>query len=275
MARKSPLLTTIICLLVLGCAGAALAQEMPIEYAATGPLPCGWNLIGFPIDNPTMVELCQVRDPDGTVLSMRDAVAARWLSLPAYRYADGGYQSCGVEPWDSDSSFRPWTGYWIYVYHCGIQIIYPVPIRVPAGSGVMLKSDHPVYRLCPVCDSIPPPVCMCLVVFNTTCVPVTYNFTSGQLFDFEIRDAAGNLVWRWSDGRAFPTVMQSITLNACSMNPVDRVFIPGYAEWRPILRSGDLAPPGLYTLKGWLTADKTMEATITFEISWGDTGPRP
>jgi hypothetical protein len=32
-------------------------------------------------------------------------------------------------------------------------------------------------------------------------------------------------------------------------------------------------PEGLYTLKGWLTADKTMEATITFEITYGGIVP--
>jgi hypothetical protein len=227
-------------------------------------------MVGFPIDSNTALAECQVRDQDGTTLSMADAVAAEWLRLPAYTYADDGYLTCGFNPWNAHDAFKPWTGYWIYVCRCGIQIIYPIPIRVPCGSGVMLKSDRPVYNLCPACDVIPEPVKMCLVVFNTTCLPVTYCFTSGQRFDFEIADPEGRVIWRWSDDKYFPAVVECITLNACSMNPVDRVWIAGYAEFVPIDPDTRLPlPEGLYTLKGWLTADRTMEAAITFEIQYG------
>jgi hypothetical protein len=229
----------------------------------------------LPVDGPTAIADCQVLDPAGTVLSMSDAVAAGWLVLPAYSYDGNGYQSCGLQPWQ-DTAFRPWTGYWIYVCRCGIQIIYPIPIRVPAGSGVMLKSDLPIYHLCPACDVIPRPIRMCLVAFNTTCVPVRYNFTSSQRFDFEIRNARGELVWRWSDGLAFMPVMDTVTLCACCTNAADaacRMCIVGYAEFVPLDPTGMVLPEGLYTLKGWLTADKTMEATITFEITYGGIVP--
>jgi hypothetical protein len=270
MNRPRRLVLFVTFLLVLGCASAALAQELPMEQGMTGPLPCGWNMLGIPIDGPTAIGDCQVRDPSGTILSRAEAVRAGWLQLPAFTYDGNGYRSCGTNPWDDESAFRPWTGYWIFVYRCGIQIIYPIPVRLPRGSGMALKTDRPVYDLCPVCDSIPPSVRMSLVVFNTTCVPVTYNFLSGQEFDFEISDSEGRVIWRWSDGKGFPLVVHSVTLNACSMNPVDRVCIVGYAEFRPLdPKTGALLPAGLYTLRGWLTADKTMESRITFEIRTG------
>lgn len=41
---------------------------------------------------------------------------------------------------------------------------------------------------------------------------VTLNFSNGQRFDFWIETAAGNEVWRWSDGMAFPMVLGRETL---------------------------------------------------------------
>jgi len=146
---------------------------------------------------------------------------------------------------------------------CGIQIIYPVPIKFPFGSGVQLTTDRPAYSFCALCDVIPQPIKMRLVIFNTTCIPVTYTFGTGQEFDFAIYDPAGKEIWRWSNGKQFPQYAHRVTLNACSANPVDRVCIVGYAEFLP---KELIMPAGLYTLKGWLTADKTMEAKITFEI---------
>jgi len=55
---------------------------------------------------------------------------------------------------------------------------------------------------------------MSLVVFNSTCVSAIYNFTSSQEYDFEITNAAGNLIWRWSDGQAFMPVLHTVRSHA-------------------------------------------------------------
>jgi hypothetical protein len=273
MKRISPLVVLLVPLVVLAWAGVAVAQDTEIEYGATAPLACGWNMLGLPIDGPTAVADCQVRDESGETLSMAEAAAAGWIELPAYTYDGRGYQSCGVNPWNVSNAFRPWTGYWIYVCRCGIRIIYPIPIRVPWGSGVALKTDRPIYDLCPACTVIPRPIRMCLVVFNTTCIPVTYTFSSSQEFDFEIVDPTGKVIWRWSDGQAFLPVVHKIALCACCLGPADmacRMCIIGYAEFVPFDPESDrVLPEGLYTLRGWLTADKTMEARATFEIRYG------
>lgn len=273
MKRINPFVALFVSLLVLGCVSVGLAQETEMEYGATAPLACGWNMVGIPVDGATPVAECQVRDDAGNTLPIADAVAAGWLDLPAYTYDGDSYQSCGTDPWNASNAFRPWTGYWIYVYRCGIRIIYPIPIRVPRGSGVALKTNRPIYDLCPACTVIPRPIRMCLVTFNTTCIPVTYTFLSSQEFDFEIVDAAGNVIWRWSEGQGFLPVVHKITLCACCTDAADmacRMCIIGYAEFVPLdPETGLVLPEGLYTLKGWLTADKTMEARITFEIRYG------
>ncbi|MBI4577952.1 MAG: hypothetical protein HY722_16950 [Planctomycetes bacterium] len=79
-----------------------------------------------------------------------------------------------------------------------------------------------------------------LGVTNTSGLPQTLSFPSGQQFDFVVRDVSGE-VWRWSRGRAF-------TMAFTTMG-----FLPGQARdlevaWDGRDSAGMLVRPGLYTL---------------------------
>lgn len=49
-------------------------------------------------------------------------------------------------------------------------------------------------------------------VSNDTLPNTEIGYSSGQSYDFEIYDAGGGLVWRWSDGMGFTLAMRSTTL---------------------------------------------------------------
>jgi hypothetical protein len=90
--------------------------------------------------------------------------------------------------------------------------------------------------------------------------PLELTFPSGQRFEIELRDESGELVHRWSDGKAFPLLFG-----------VERVT--GEKSWMaeiPLVNSsGNLFNPGRYKANGWLTTspDKQYSATVAFEIS--------
>ena len=150
------------------------------------------------------------------------------------------------------------------------------PPALAAQSGLSLWADRAVYQLCPACDVVPAPIRMTMVVANATCDPVTLTFPSSQEFDFEIRDAAGRIVWQWSSGHAFLPVIHTVTLQGCRAAGRLRQYLWCRAELAPtdVDSPYGFLEPGLYTLRGRLTADRAMEATITFEVVWGSS-PRP
>jgi len=73
---------------------------------------------------------------------------------------------------------------------------------------------------------------------NWTREPLKLQFNSGQLFDFAIRNEAGDTVYFWSATRLFPAVMSEIT-------------VTGEKNWT-VTEELDLKP-GEYTLEAWLT----------------------
>jgi hypothetical protein len=60
-------------------------------------------------------------------------------------------------------------------------------------------------------DAAPDSVRFTLQVTNGSQVPVTLNFSSGQSYDFTVRDG-GATVWTWSADRAFMQALRSETL---------------------------------------------------------------
>jgi hypothetical protein len=101
-----------------------------------------------------------------------------------------------------------------------------------------------------------------IVVENKTSQPLTLRFNSGQQFDLEIRNAAGEVVYRWSDGKAFTEALTSIELS------------PGRKTFSVSAPLGDregIAPlaAGRYLVEGWLTTSngKAYSATVPIEIT--------
>src|SRR5215471_13665733 len=85
-------------------------------------------------------------------------------------------------------------------------------------------------------------------------------FPSTQRYEFVIRQENGEIVYRWSDGKAFGAVVQEV--------PFER----GEKNW-PItvnLRdaNGNPFPPGRYVAEAWLTTQGSISysAKIAFEM---------
>jgi hypothetical protein len=136
-----------------------------------------------------------------------------------------------------------------------------------AKYGIQVSMDYPIYynNLMPSLIFNPwPKAQVMLVVRNTTVMPVQLTFPTSQRFDFIVRDALGNEVLRWSDGRVFLQVVVQETLVNESRHYPAEVTLKG--------RAGEVLAPGFYTLTGYLTLQNwasgisRMLGTVTFEI---------
>lgn len=105
-----------------------LSEAKQIQYSgspAAGsvnvPLSLGgtWHMMGQPHNGATLLTSCTVTDagPPQTSLPFADAVNAGWLYTPLYCWdvSLGGYQRCGLDPWDATDGLGAWMGYWAYV----------------------------------------------------------------------------------------------------------------------------------------------------------------
>ncbi len=85
--------------------------------------------------------------------------------------------------------------------------------------------------------------------------PGVLSFPSGQIYDLEIRDDTGNVVYLWSRGRAFPQI-------------VSELDIPDQKEY-VISVPLDKLPRGNYVGRGWFTTDEppiAYSASARFQI---------
>jgi hypothetical protein len=85
--------------------------------------------------------------------------------------------------------------------------------------------------------------------------PGVLNFSSGQMYDLEIRDGAGNVVYLWSRGKVFPQV-------------VSELEIGDQKEYVLTVPLGKL-PKGHYVVQGWFTTDgpaRAYSASARFHI---------
>lgn len=89
------------------------------------------------------------------------------------------------------------------------------------------------------------PIRFDVTVTNKSNRPVTIPFQSGQQFDIQVLQE-GRVVWTWSHGRAFPQIVQSMTLG------------PGQSKqfsgrWDLHSERGNLIAPGRYLVRARLT----------------------
>jgi len=84
--------------------------------------------------------------------------------------------------------------------------------------------------------------------------PLRIVFSSGQTYEIVARNEAGDIVYRWSDGRVFTQALRSID------------FPPGEKNWVEIVPS---LPVGRYMVEVWLvtaTPQRAYSASIPLEI---------
>ncbi len=93
---------------------------------------------------------------------------------------------------------------------------------------------------------------------NTTPQPIELVWPSGQRYDFVIRNEKGEVVWRWSEGKAF-ILLFGIESFRGERNYTELIRL-GTADGKPF-------PQGKYTLEAWLaTQPRAYTATAAFEI---------
>lgn len=98
------------------------------------------------------------------------------------------------------------------------------------------------------------PITVTLEVTNRTGAPLTFEFSSGQRYDFAIHDEAGETVWRWSRDKAFMQMMGQETI------------APGNGLTYVEVFQGELLP-GSYTVVGQVVAtNRPLSASTSIVV---------
>lgn len=120
--------------------------------------------------------------------------------------------------------------------------------RQQEGLSATLTTDRSAYET-------GAPITMTIRVANESMEPVSFEFTSGQRYDFSVYDAEGNELWRWSAGRMFTAALGTETLQ-----PGEALLYSATYEEGP-------SEPGLYRVEGVLTArDRRASASLVVRI---------
>ncbi len=103
-------------------------------------------------------------------------------------------------------------------------------------------------------------VVMKMTVANPFDEPMTLQFTSGQTYDFIIRDGTGQKVWQWSDDKFFTMALQQRELAAGESYEV-------FTRWT-VPEGETKLPSGLYRVKGIINQEvsayrRTIEITAS------------
>jgi hypothetical protein len=100
-----------------------------------------------------------------------------------------------------------------------------------------------------------------LTLRNTNWEPLELRFPTSQTFDLVLRNEKGDIVYQWSEGKAFLQVYRSETYGYGEQN---------YAILVPLAaRTGAPLPAGKYSAEAWLTTalPQSYRASAGFEIS--------
>ena len=114
-----------------------------------------------------------------------------------------------------------------------------------------LSLDQAVYA---AADS--PAMTARLTIRNEASNPVTLTFLSGQVYDLEIRNEKGDVVYRWSTGKVFPQIV------------FDDVVDGEKDYWIAAPLAG--LPAGNYSAQAWLVVEgppKSYSASASFRIA--------
>jgi hypothetical protein len=122
-------------------------------------------------------------------------------------------------------------------------------VRYPKHNGICLVSEFPgpvvwIDRMPPV--PRPGSINVFLTIENNTPERLTYSFSTGQEFEIEIIDGGGNVVSRWSRGRAFTLAFHDVTLDPGTSHRFGGAVALAYDD-------GGALAQGYYTVKVYLT----------------------
>lgn len=94
-----------------------------------------------------------------------------------------------------------------------------------------------------------------LMIRNESADPVTLTFATGQMYDLEIHDGEGNVVYRWSQGMVFAQMVTKVEVQ----------FEKDYSITAPLVH----LKPGKYVVLAWLTLEgppRAYSGSARFEI---------
>ncbi|MBE0657061.1 MAG: hypothetical protein IH602_05180 [Bryobacteraceae bacterium] len=217
------------------------------------------------------VDLCS---PTSTVVSRAAEYSGpigQFKCVLHIRYGPGTCADAGVET----DYFLPWIGlvsrttqtiagsrrYDLVYARLGVTVI-----SAPELS-FSLSLDRSTYtaNLMPpiVPENAIPQVNARITLRNTTPDPLTFDFSNGQVYELVLWNDHGNVVWRYSDGRAFTHDFHSITVSK------------GERTWNETIRlaamdaAGGMGPlpAGRYVLECWLTSTEGRTFTASAPLT--------
>ncbi len=100
------------------------------------------------------------------------------------------------------------------------------------------KSGKPLQEV-----TLSTPVRLVLELKNLTEETLSFNFSSGKQYDFEVHDANNKLVWKWSQGHSFIQSFTTITLG-----PKEQIKFT--LVWDQKDSRGSQVPVGTYQVTG-------------------------
>ena len=80
--------------------------------------------------------------------------------------------------------------------------------------------------------------------------------------ELQFIDRGGTIVYRWSDGQAFPMIVRTETFGPGEKDFVIQLRLNG-PDKAPL-------PAGKYVAEGWLTSmgAKVFDASVPFQVAW-------
>jgi hypothetical protein len=124
--------------------------------------------------------------------------------------------------------------------------------RSQTGISVALSLDHAVY---PATAAGSAEINAQFTVRNTSPDAVTFTLPTTQIYDMEIKDAKGNVVFRWSAGKMFGQIVTTLDLT----QELD------YTIAAPLAKLS----AGQYVAQAWLTVEgpeRAYSASVAFSI---------
>ena len=144
----------------------------------------------------------------------------------------------------------PAVARWDLIYLRSGGVTYVTEESVSFG----LTLDRYIYRT-------PGEVIARFTLRNHRWEPLRLDFPSGQIYDFVLRNDKGEIVYQWSEGKAFPAVFRTESHGYGERN---------YALLVPLAdKTGRPLPAGKYLAEAWLTTagPRSYSAAAGFEIA--------
>lgn len=130
-------------------------------------------------------------------------------------------------------------------------------------GGMIVSQPEVAFSLSAAVSTIGPAPTLTarLTLRNAQADPIALTFNSGQIYDLELRNEASDVVFRWSNGRVFTQIIQTISFPPGDTNYVIETALQD--------RTGKAFPTGKYNVQGWLTAagpTKAYSASVLVQI---------